>query len=64
MEIIMWLIAVGAVWIAYRCGKVDGECLANREITSKKKWKDRDNWDEDRMDIIGQNGNDGTHYDK
>jgi hypothetical protein len=24
--------------------------------------KDATNWDDDRMDIIGQNGNDGTHY--
>ena len=23
-----------------------------------------DEWDEDRMDIIGQNGNDGDHYKK
>lgn len=23
-----------------------------------------DNWDEDRQDVIGQNGNDGDHYDE
>lgn len=25
---------------------------------------DDDDWDEERIDIIGQNGNDGIHYEK
>lgn len=29
----------------------------------KEKQKDQE-WDESRVDVIGQNGNDGLHYDK
>jgi hypothetical protein len=25
-------------------------------------WKNKDDWDESRIDTIGQNGNDGDHY--
>jgi hypothetical protein len=40
------------------------------DIEEEKKWENEDTpneydeWDERRMDIIGQNGNDGEHYDE
>jgi hypothetical protein len=30
----------------------------------KKIAKELDDWDEKRIDVVGQNGNDGLHYDK
>jgi len=33
-------------------------------IFGKKEKKKDEEWDESRVDVIGQNGNDGLHYDK
>ena len=44
--------------------------LYDIEVEEEKKWENEDipneydEWDERRMDIIGQNGNDGEHYDE
>ena len=44
--------------------------LYDMEVEEEEKWHDDeipneyDEWDERRMDIIGQNGNDGEHYDE
>lgn len=43
------------------CGKVLNE-VRECAWTSCPKWLNE--WDEKRMDNIGQNGNDGLHYDK
>ena len=31
---------------------------------TKQKLEEKIEWDEERMDIIGQNGNDGEHYEE
>lgn len=33
-------------------------------IFGKKEKKKDEEWDESRVDVIGQNGNDGLHYNK
>lgn len=46
------------------CGK-DLEKVAECAWTScPLLFENEEDWDESRMDIIGQNGNDGDHYDK
>ena len=44
-----------AVWTAFLAGYEQG---SNERLQTQPKW------DEIRMDVIGQNGNDGDHYDK
>jgi hypothetical protein len=43
------------------CGK-ELEKVTECAWTSCKKWWEEEKWDENRIDIVGSNGNDGLHY--
>lgn len=44
-------------------GEIDWSVkLGDAEVSSDKPVVTSEDWDEDRMDIIGQNGNDGESY--
>jgi len=46
---------IKVLWVAYQQGVDDNMATVNSYLSG--------DWDEDRVDIVGSNGNDGLHYD-